>query len=234
LIPCDRFHDELILAALHAEVRGEELVRHLGECAACEARWRRLMTAGGLVRSLPRQLVPPELDGCVVASLHAGQREDRAVRTVRGLTRLVTPAELSSAVGDACGGKARAPAALDRLLAEDLADPGRSTARRASGRLRRLAAPPELARRLAADLRNETQGARDRWMSRGLLGLALAASLLVIVRLAQGPGGPQNAPPSLLALQIRTLESPEQLDPWARAIFDDFTGGASGAVPSSR
>ncbi len=231
MIPCDRYHDELIAFALHAEVPGEEFVRHLDECVACGAQWKRLKLAGEIVASLPRRPAPPELEGRVVASLHAGQREDRAVRTMRGLTRLMTPDELSSAVSMAYGGEERAPALLERRLADDQADPGGTAARRACVRLRRIPAPPELARRLSADFQDQPADSRARLLPRGLIALAVAAGLLFVVQLSRGPIGPDAGPEPLLRFEIRTVESAAALDPWARAIFDDFTGGASQAVP---
>lgn len=124
---------------------------HAGGCEDCAA-WleaRELGAVSALLALAPHP-APPGLDGLVVAALHAGHRQDRAVEEVRLL------------------GRQRAPEALARRLAgEGLTG-------------RRLRAPDELARRVDRDLRRrDPRPARPLLAAASALVLLLALPLLV-------------------------------------------------------
>jgi hypothetical protein len=231
VIPCDRFDAELLDGALRGEVQGEELVRHLRECSRCSERWARMRLVAQSIVELPRQTIPSKLEGSIVASLHGGYREDRAIAAMRWLSRVVPPSQLSHAVRAAVGGEERAPAVLDRLLAEEIDDAGRSTARRASARLRRIPAPLELTQRLdelfAGGDPRKTSSPR---MRRGLVAFALAASALLVMKLG-GAFAPTRESRPIATIEFHGVQSLAELDPLTRELIDQFTGGASFAVP---
>ena len=181
-----------------------EVEAHLASCGACSSFRKRLRAQARALAYLARYLeVPAELDGRVVATLHAGHRQDRAARAVETLADRRAPAELEHAVEallerpfDLKG--QLAPSVLDRLVEEDLRDPQKALAVRMLGVLRRKRAPALLGRRLAASLRSRGPGARKPRSSAAvgaLVGLACAASLAVWLGLrgagdgALGPGG---------------------------------------------
>src|SRR5687768_14445839 len=126
--------------------RGEALTSslppaHASDCAPC-ARWiRGLAAREKALRSLPRASAPAELDGRVVAAIHAGERQERAIRAMRGLGRIEVEHELDRALAEAAEhaaadplarwtGRLQAPAVLERLVAGELADPARARAER--------------------------------------------------------------------------------------------------------
>ncbi len=182
---------------------------------------------------LPRKSIPSELEGSVVATLHGGYREDRAVSAMRELARLSPPAELSHAVREVVGGEDRAPAILDRLLAEEIEDSGRSAARRASARLRRFPAPPELALRLQEQFQHPETSKRPALLRRGVVALGLAASALLAMKLGGvfGELVPRERGRPIATIEFHGAGSLAELEPLARDLLDQFTGGASFAVP---
>ena len=169
---CEQARGEL-LALGGDELRLEaELRRHVEACAACAAAAAGARRLAAALRELPRRAVPAELAGRVVASSQAGFREERAVRALGRLARAEAPGVLEQTLSSFAP-RASAPGVLARLVDEDLRDPQRALARRFAGRLRRLRAPEELERRVAAALL--AGPARPRWRP-----LAIAAGALLL------------------------------------------------------
>ena len=100
---------------------------HLVENEALHQEWRQLLRQVRAIRTLERVPVPSDLDGRVVASLHAGYRQKRAAEQVQSLRAERAPRELDLLVRrlanqpftDAAAdlGDLKAPASLDRLVA---------------------------------------------------------------------------------------------------------------------
>lgn len=190
----DARHDRLVEALLDAaragavpvpEPDGDPTERGDGAWALFEAR---LLQARALV-NLPPCPAPPSLDGFVVAALQAGVREQRAVAAVRGLAAdgpLVAPTVLAERVAAAID-RRRAPDALDTYVAERLALPGAGLAQSFLARLPRLAAPDDLAERLATAGDSGTAGLEFRatrargWFGRvGVPRAATSVAALVV------------------------------------------------------
>ncbi len=171
------------------------------------------------LESLVPKPAPFELDGLVVASLHSGARQDRAVQQVQALASQPVPRELDEAVarmviGDYLGGDAdtapgpfRAPGVLDRLVEESLSDPLKANAKSMTSRLGRQGAPDELTERVQSQLQRGDQGtpavasasssASDepigaRSVAAALVSMGLAAILVVTIAVR----GNQESPSS--------------------------------------
>jgi hypothetical protein len=131
---------------------------HAEECAACRA-WLARSTAqvAGLV-GLARHAAPVELEQRLFPLREAPESAERSLRRLRELSPL------------------RAPAVLERLVAEELAAPESARARRFAGDLARQATPQALERRLFAGAA-PAQGLRRRFLA----GAAAAAVLLVLL-----------------------------------------------------
>lgn len=101
---------------------------HLVENEGLRREWRQLLRQVRAIRTLERVPVPSDLDGRVVASLQAGYRQERAIAHVRALPPEPAPHELDVRMGQSAGqpfaadgldpGFLKAPAVLDRLVAE--------------------------------------------------------------------------------------------------------------------
>lgn len=100
-----------------------------GDLSAAEAALVRARRQAAVLRSLPRLVAPPSLDGATVAALNEGQRQDRAASVLSGMERQPVPAALDAAVealisasdDTASPNGLRAPAALDGLVAQAIA-----------------------------------------------------------------------------------------------------------------
>lgn len=237
---CAAFRSEALDAlAAGASVAGPsaaaESNAHALECAACARFAARAMPIRRALAALPRRDAPRELDGRVVAELGAGVRQERAVAAVRALGRVAPPAELDSAVGGEARaaadtqstGRPAAPRVLERLVAEELADPAKATVRRFVGSLRRVRAPRELSAAVARDLAaHGSRASFSRSRTRKVYRLAAAAVVAAIA-----------VPITLWSLATRETRRPfrveyvrslEGLDPIARGWLDAASGGAAG------
>ena len=141
---------------------------HVEECAACQewvrASERRILALNGLT-----PLSAPEVLAERVTRELGGDRVQRQERALGSLARLAAPAALETLVagrfegrvasGDEARGEraaqalraldvVRAPSVLDRLVAEELAQPTLQRAERFPGNLERLEAPAELEEKL--------------------------------------------------------------------------------------
>lgn len=202
---------------------------HLAACADCRRDLARAQQRIELARSLPRVAAPLALDGAVVAALQAGARQERAVQAVASLTPVDAPDVLAHRVAIP-----RAPAVLDRLVAEDLADPARAVAGRYTRRLERLRAPDDLQARL------ERPAPRRRFLLAQALVVAsvvLVAGSLVLLQLlrapdALGPGGAEQAGRDAaagasadLVFVVERVDSIGSLDPVAGQLLSGLLGG---------
>ena len=242
--PCRAFRE-----ALH-DPRGS-LGAHAVDCADCAAFAARAARAAAALAGLERRAAPPELDGLVVASFQAGARQDRAVRALAELAPLEAPAQADAAVAARVEFAARhpevelgnprlhAPHVLERLVAEELADPAAGRARRFVGSLPRLHAPEDLAQGVHRDLAAGTVPAalRRRRPAR-LLTLSLAAAALALVTLL-GPWSapwraPAEAPRHHLRLEAASLGDLEALGSYPRGWIAGLGGGILSASRQAR
>ncbi len=159
---------------------------HAQECAACRG-WlaRSAAQVAGLV-GLPRRAAPIELEQRLFPLTEAPERAERSLRRLRELAPL------------------RAPAVLERLVAEELAAPESARARRFAGDLARQATPQALERRLFAGAA-PAQGLRRLFLAGAVAAAVLLAFLTAEAFRAVGPAAPgarpflvHRAPPAAL------------------------------------
>lgn len=150
--------------------------RECPDCASWIARRERLESA---LRGLQRSGAPGTLDGLVVASLHPGYRQDRAVRSLGRLAAESAPAGVTVPVPEHEQGdrapraespespeceaamidslpRVATPGVLERLVAEALADGARGRVRSAVERLPRQTAPAALDQAVAEALASQS------------------------------------------------------------------------------
>jgi len=197
---------------------GGGLDTHLADCAACRRELARATHRTLLVRTLPRFAPPVDLDGVVVAALQAGMRQKRAIQAITSLTPVAAPDVLAQRIAGVT-----APAVLERLVSEDLADPAKAVASRYTRRLERLRAPTDLEHRLGHPPRRS----RSRFLPLALVtaGLLLTVGTLALAHFLRGTtrGVPtlQSGP----VLVVEHVDSVQQLDPIAGMLLAGFTGG---------
>lgn len=203
------------------------LQAHLAECVTCRARQQRAQLAVRLLRALPAQRAPKTLDGAVVAALHAGTRQERAIQQVSALTRQEVPAELNSRVEDALVWTAEqpAPAELEVRLRAELAAPSEAMSRRFLGRLDRLRAPQDLDQRLSVPARSPSR--RRAFAFVGTLLVVMGLASLALQRWGAELSSSQQQPRVAVQWNIEVIESAEGLDPVSRALIGGLSGGAS-------
>jgi len=193
---------------------------HADTCATCGATWQRMRTQARALGTLRRHAVPVELEGRIVATLHAGYREDRAVRHLRALPPVDAPAELERRIADILTPQ-RAPAVLERLVAEDQGDPARALARRFTRKLGRRRAPADLDERM---LRGIDANTTPSFTWRKVLSIAAGIFLTAWVGVAAGR---QLTPePRRYDFEVREMASADELSPFARQMIGGFLGGA--------
>jgi hypothetical protein len=184
------------------------LASHADDCVSCAAwtsrRRRSVEALGGLIRRA------------------APQGLDALVQTEVQRTPLVTLfGELA---------KHRAPAVLDRLVSEELADPQRAAVRRHLGALPRQVLP--------AGTSLETRAPRSlrRWSRVAWLSPMVAAAALTVMLLAPRPEGSVGPDATWRPrYQVVEVEHPEALSPIARSLAEGLVGGPLlPAVASSR
>lgn len=209
-------------------------------CAECERWVARLALREGLVRSLPRHLPPEELDSALAGALEAGARQDRAVAALRSLGRVDPDGELDRAVEaqaraaaqqerlDDLALRQRAPNVLDRLVAEELADPAKAHVVRQIENLERQRAPAELDLRVRYELSRPqprlTLASRRvvaAWTFAAAALLAVTISPLVFRGAGDGPHAPRR-------FRVEVVESTRDLSPAARAWIETASSGMLG------
>jgi len=225
---CASFREDWLSAGFDLE--------HVEECAACEA-WvraseRRIRALG----SLTALRAPARLDELVAREL-GGDRSRRLERALGSLARRAAPDVLEPLVVERFEGRAPsgdevrgeraaqalrtldvvpAPAVLERLVAEELAQPALQRAERFPGNLARLEAPEELEEKLHWAVRRK---AAVRLLRGPLVALAAAA---LVVWIALRDGSPSPRP---YRFQVVHATSLEDLDPMARSLAESLTGG---------
>ncbi len=227
---CHECQERLIARTGDGDVLSRDMREHLDSCAACAAFAVRVGSHQRALGALPRRDVPVELDGRVVAACHAGYRQARAVAHIADLARWNVPGELDRKVLEPRAlDRASAPDVLDRLVSEDLRDPSKAIARRFAGRLARLAAPPELRRRIERALAGRdaerASGTSDSSMTRRPQRvLQLAAAVLVVVLgggvfLMRGKSEPRYS------FEVRRVSLDASTDPLLRGMLSGLSGG---------
>lgn len=201
-----------------ASIARDDLDVHLAGCAACRRELARATRRTELVRSLVRVGAPSELDGAVVAALQAGMRQERAIEAVAALTPVAAPEELARRIA-----VPRAPAVLERLVAEDLADPAKAVASRYARRLERLRAPDDLAQRLVRSPRRPAS--RFLPIALATAGLLLTVGALTLAYILRGKARELPATQGGVVLVVERVDSVQQLDPVAAQLLAGFTGG---------
>ncbi|MCY2961761.1 MAG: hypothetical protein NTY35_16495 [Planctomycetota bacterium] len=191
---------------------------HVAHCAACRRELARAERRTALVRSLTRVASPHALDGAVVASLQAGERQERAARAVASLTPMAAPDDLVRRLA-----LPRAPAVLDRLVGEELADPAKAVASRYTRRLERLRAPDDLADRLGRTTPRPVSRTLSIALAAG--GLVLTVGALLLAHVLQGTPRDAAVAPSGPILVVEHVESVHSLDPMAGQLLSGFLGG---------
>ena len=220
---CEGFRAALLASAESATL-DPAFAAHASGCPACRHEFERARRRVAFLRGLPAVPAPRDLDGLVVAALQAGARQDRAIRALRSLPSVPAPTGLFERVHGP-----RAPAVLDRLVGEDLADPHKALARRYAGGLRRLRAPDDLARRV------DGHAPRRRPATFAAAVLAVAALVLVVgVLFLARPDVPSATPDARPVLVVQRVDSLRGLDPLAGQIVSGLTGGVLDAERLTR
>ena len=179
---------------------------------------------------LSRAAAPSVLDGGVVCALNAGHRQDRAAAALVGLTRREAPQELEERLVEPL--PRSAPDVLDRLVAEELADPAKSMSRRFAGRLARLRAPATLERRVEAELRGmgprpssrDASAASRPSLRLGPFAAAAGLAALLFAGRALWTPAEREAPPKL-SFEVQRASSLGELNPAARGWVGGIAGG---------
>jgi len=225
-------HDcEALRSALIQRAEGPRvdavLDAHLAGCAACRRTLARAEQSVAIVRQLTRAVAPGELDGAVVAALQAGARQARAIRAVETLTPYPAPEDLARRIG-----VPGAPAVLERLVGEDLADSAKALASRYARRLERLRAPEDLERRLGT----ATPRRNPRVLPFVLVaaGLVLVVGTLVLTQVLEAPRGLAPTPRGGPVIVVERVDSVRSLDPVAADLLSGFLGGWVDAQRISR
>lgn len=215
-----------------------ELREHLADDEAALAEWRRLLGQARALLALGRVPAPGDLEGRVVAALHPGHRQDRIVAQLCALRVQETPDELDVRVRHMAeqpftAPRKSAPAILDRLVEEEVADLQKSVAARMASRLETRRAPGDLLRRLeqvdpTRHERQERRGSR----------LLPVAALMVVAGLAwnfvgdsQRQRGGTPAPERAYDFEIVRVDTLEGLRSGEiRSALDGLGGGWLGGV----
>lgn len=208
-------------------------------CAECQRWAARLAQREGLLRTLPRMVAPSELDGLSERELESEGRRARAIRALESLARVEASEELDRAVEELASGPGmgaampqRAPSVLDRLVAEELANPVKARVARQLENLPRLEAPVALEQRLARELAEPRPVAKlsaaPRRMRAWLAVAAAAIALLSLAPLAfegrETSNGLQTAR-AARPFRVERLDSTRDLSPSARAWLETVSSG---------
>lgn len=186
---------------------------HVAECGNCRGWLAMRQAQGRALAALAPVTAPDELEERVRFDLGA-EPAPASAGALRSLERLA------------------APAVLERLVLEELADPALARARRFAGDLSRRPAPLRLESELAA---RRGTGAASRRRSPVLAMVAAALVFwLAFLAVPEDVQGPERG--DRLAdlgreygFQVVQLESPDGLHPMARAFLSGLSGGVEEA-----
>lgn len=222
---CRSFRDDWLEAAPGGDDARAPMPAHRAECAACDAWCTRIAAQLRALGELRPLTAPPILYAATANEVESGS-EARFARLISGLEPLAAPPELEARVADegfysAFLGRLTvfsAPAVLERLVSEELADRG-ARARRFAANLEPQVAPASLAERL--------RGWRSVPIARRSLAplAALAAGLLVWL----GVRAPWKTAEPRYAFRVRYADV-SALDPLAAELGQALSGGAGLAV----
>lgn len=220
--------------------------QHAAGCPDCAMWLERQGRVAGVLGSMDRLVTPSELDGLVAEGLSVGN--GAILGALRGLERLEAPEQLDDLLARSLVAEAEteftadtqleipawtallsglepqaAPAVLDRLVDEELADASQALTRRFAGGLFRKASPRALSSRVAKDLdtpaATRTGISRYRWLP---LSSAAAAALLIWMA---SPVLFKDAPKPTPRFRVVHVESLASMDPLARSLVEGFAGG---------
>lgn len=208
-------------------------------CAECERWAARLVQREGLLRTLPRAIAPTELDRLSERELEAEGRHARAVRALESLGRVEASAELDRAVEALASGsgmgaavRQRTPSVLDRLVAEELANPVKARVARQMENLPRLEAPVALEQRLVRALAEPRPASNvSTAPRRARAWLAVAAAAVALLALApfawerREPSSGLRTARAARPFRVERLESTRDLSPSARAWLETVSSG---------
>src|SRR5258706_2283658 len=175
--PCRDFLSAMLETAPERPAEGSALGAHLAECASCRQAFEGMCRTRAALESLARIRAPAALDGLVVASTQAGQRQERVLAHLRTALRHEAPARLDSRIGVPSSsllgevGRVSATDVLERLVEEELRDPQHALTRRYVSRLQRLDTPGSLSDRVQQILGSPRRSVARRTL---LAGAALA------------------------------------------------------------
>ena len=251
---CPKYSDELVAAAAISEAPSAHLASHLATCADCSRRLEDLARQAHALSELERAPAPRELEGRVVAALHAGHRQERSVAWLAGLGRQLPPQQLEHALAaeavDEKGGPKAPPELEGRVAADWAGEAAEFATRRALARLPRRSAPKILAERVDDRIRQLRPGQRTaswatrHWEARGrLVAVMTAAALLLTIALQSQSGAPfgffpASPPPAsspaaesvtAYSFEVRYHDNFRELDATSRAWVDGITGGLTWA-----
>ncbi len=218
---CHECQERLLARTSERDVLPGDTRAHLDSCAACATFAVRAANLGRAFSDLLRREVPAELDGRIVAACHAGYRQARVVSHVAHLSRWNVPGELDRKVLEPRAlERSIAPDVLGRLVSEDLRDPSKAIARRFAGRLARLAAPPELRRRV-----ERVFGPHDVTRARRAPRILQLAAAVFVVVLGGGLLLMRGKPERQYSFEVRRESVHASTDPLLRGMLDGLSGG---------
>ena len=236
------------------EVLPPEVQEHLRQDPSAASLWARWVRQVRGLAALPRREVPPDLEGRVVATFHAGHRQDRIASHLDRLPRLEAPKALEARVRHLAERPFSlpgipAPSVLDRLVEADfdhsraqVEGPGPAVSRGGSPSDARAAAHRAgVVRRLLRSRRVRSALRRPALESSLRRVAAAAAVFLVVLGLGRLLGGPQlpDGPRSEVAASgaraprraavTFVLVDPGE-SPLLRNVLDSVGGGATGGL----
>lgn len=202
--PCEARLAQLADALEQGGALPQELHQHALSCAGCRAAVAAWSKQARALRTLPRLAAPRELDGLVVAALHAGARQERAVRELAALPQVAAPRE------------------LDARIEAMLAGPHTTSARFAAGENDGRLAPDELRELVDRDLASEGRARRSARRN-ALAGAALSVLALVGAFLLWPRGDEARTDePRIVLVPVQSLG---ELDPLTRNLLEGVAGG---------
>lgn len=203
-------------------------------CDACHAWFERALAHGRSLSSLPRAAAArdsvaiaaalAELDGRVVAELHAGCRQERAGAALTSLQRVSAPRELDAWVAGALHSdvpqRRSAPSELATRVALELASGGELRIGRQIASLQHRSAPAELEGRVLRVLASNPRSDLPirRW-------IAIAATLLLVFGVASTIQRSSGSRVPRYPFQVVHVESAASLSPFALSLLSASSGG---------
>ncbi len=235
---CEQILEHLTAAAVQGGSWPQELEAHLEHCPACSAWAARLRGHAWALGELQLVAAPAELEGRVVAAMHGGQREDRAVAELSTLGPACAPAELDGRIlslfadlrAEGLLQPSVAPEELEERVDADLQDLPAATTAHLLSKLPRLDAPEELEARVEDELpllRHRRASLHLVWTRKRALAAGAAAAACLALWIGFN-AGPRTAAPQapLFPFEVVVLDDSSELSPAARGMLDTVSGGA--------